>query len=221
MVFITNAINLIDGIDGLCSGLSFLALGGFLISFLREGMYLYCILIAGVMGVLIPYFYFNVFGDASKNRKIFMGDSGSLSLGFMLAFLFVKYAMNNPLVMPFRMSGLLLPYTLLIVPVFDVARMIIVRTLHHKPIFSADKNHIHHKLLRTGLNQHQALIVILVLALCFIVLNISLFFFTDITLIIAIDVVCYILFHQVLNQRLKAQGQDVFSMNPKEIRKEK
>ena len=99
--------------------------------------------------------------------------------------------------------------------------MIIVRTLHHKPIFSADKNHIHHKLLRTGLNQHQALIVILVLALCFIVLNISLFFFTDITLIIAIDVVCYILFHQVLNQRLKAQGQDVFSMNPKEIRKEK
>ena len=123
--------------------------------------------------------------------------------------------------MPFRMSGLLLPYTLLIVPVFDVARMIIVRTLHHKPIFSADKNHIHHKLLRTGLNQHQALIVILVLALCFIVLNISLFFFTDITLIIAIDVVCYILFHQVLNQRLKAQGQDVFSMNPKEIRKEK
>lgn len=221
MVFITNAINLIDGIDGLCSGLSFLALGGFLISFLREGMYLYCILIAGVMGVLIPYFYFNVFGDASKNRKIFMGDSGSLSLGFMLAFLFVKYAMNNPLVMPFRMSGLLLPYTLLIVPVFDVARMIIVRTLHHKPIFSADKNHIHHKLLRAGLNQHQALIVILVLALCFIVLNISLFFFTDITLIIAIDVVCYILFHQVLNQRLKAQGQDVFSMNPKEIRKEK
>ena len=81
MVFITNAINLIDGIDGLCSGLSFLALGGFLISFLREGMYLYCILIAGVMGVLIPYFYFNVFGDANKNRKIFMGDSGSLSLG--------------------------------------------------------------------------------------------------------------------------------------------
>ena len=186
MVFITNAINLIDGIDGLCSGLSFLALGVFLISFLREGMYLYCILIAGVMGVLIPYFYFNVFGDASKNRKIFMGDSGSLSLGFMLAFLFVKY-----------------------------------RTLHHKPIFSADKNHIHHKLLRAGLNQHQALIVILVLALCFIVLNISLFFFTDITLIIAIDVVCYILFHQVLNQRLKAQGQDVFSMTPKEIRKEK
>lgn len=216
MVFITNAVNLIDGIDGLCSGLAFLALGGFLISFMREGMYLYGILIAGMMGVLLPYFYFNVFGDPAKNRKIFMGDSGSLSLGFILAFLFVKYAMNNPMVMPFRMSGLLLPYTLLIVPVFDVARMILVRTLHRQPIFSADKNHIHHKLMRSGLTQHQALITILALAFCYIIINIALFFFVDITLIIVLDILIYILFHQVVNRRLKAKGKEVFAIEQRD-----
>lgn len=221
MVFITNAINLIDGIDGLCSGISLLALGGFLFSFLREGMYLYCILIAGVMGVLIPYSYFNIFGNPEKNRKIFMGDSGSLSLGFMLSFLFVKYAMDNPMVMPFRMSSLLLPYTLLSVPVFDVARMIIVRTWHHKPIFCADKNHIHHKLMRAGLNQHQTLIAILGLAFSYIILNTVLFHFVNITFIIVIDVLCYILFHQVVNMKLRSLGQEVFSLPTQETKKEK
>ena len=95
MVFIMNAINLIDGIDGLAASLSFLALGGFLMSFLREGMFVYCILIAGLMGVLLPYSYFNIFGKVERNRKIFMGDSGSLTLGFILSFLFVKFAMTR------------------------------------------------------------------------------------------------------------------------------
>ena len=69
MVFIMNAINMIDGIDGLCASLSFMALGGFLFSFWQEGLDLYCTLIAGMMGVLIAFFYYNVFGCADKNRK--------------------------------------------------------------------------------------------------------------------------------------------------------
>ena len=105
MVFIMNAINMIDGIDGLCASLSFMALGGFLFSFWREGLDLYCTLIAGMMGVLIAFFYYNVFGCADKNRKIFMGDSGSLTLGFILSFLFVKYASFNPLVAPSTSTG--------------------------------------------------------------------------------------------------------------------
>lgn len=213
VVYITNAINLIDGIDGLCSGLSFLALGGFLFCFTNEKLYVYSILIAGLMGVLLAYFYYNYFGDVEKNRKIFMGDSGSLSLGFILAFLSVKFAMNNPQVMPFRIDALFLPVTLLIIPVFDVTRMILVRSKHHKPIFLADKNHIHHKLIRAGMSQHQALWTIIALALGFFIVNDTLMLFLDITYILIIDIFLYIAFHYVVNHYLRRQGKPVFAEN--------
>jgi len=213
VVYITNAINLIDGIDGLCSGLSFLALGGFLFCFTNEKLYVYSILIAGLMGVLLAYFYYNYFGVVEKNRKIFMGDSGSLSLGFILAFLSVKFAMNNPQVMPFRIDALFLPVTLLIIPVFDVTRMILVRSKHHKPLFLADKNHIHHKLIRAGMSQHQALWTIIALALGFFIVNDTLMLFLDITYILIIDIFLYIAFHYVVNHYLRRQGKPVFAEN--------
>ena len=213
MVYIMNAINLIDGIDGLCSGLSFMALGGFLVCFTNEGIYTYSILIAGLMGVLTAYFFYNFYGNAEKNRKIFMGDSGSLSLGFILAFLFVKYAMNNPNVMPFRIDALFWPYTLLIVPVFDVTRMILVRFKHHTAIFSADKNHIHHKLMRMGLSQHQALGVIISLSLAFLLVNILLIQFLSITWIVVCDIAIYIAFHEVVNHLIHKKDLPVFAEN--------
>ena len=104
IVFVVNAMNLIDGIDGLCASISEVALAGFLYAFYEERLYVYCILIAGLMGVLIPYLYYNLFGDPNKNRKIFMGDSGSLTLGFILSFLSVKLSMDNSSVMPFNQS---------------------------------------------------------------------------------------------------------------------
>lgn len=206
MVFIMNAINLIDGIDGLAASLSFLALGGFLICFFREKMNIYCILIAGLMGVIVAYFYFNVFGKTEKSRKIFMGDSGSLTIGFILSFLFVKFAMYNPRVIAFHLDGLLLPYTLLIVPVFDVARVIFVRLHHRKPLFTADKNHIHHKFMKMGLTQHQTLIAIIALALMYIALNLLLFPIVHIDIIVGIDIVIYILVHQCINIAIKKKG---------------
>lgn len=211
LVFITNAINLIDGIDGLSSGLSFIALGGFFITFMREGLGLYGVLIAGLMGILIAFFYFNVFGKSEKNRKIFMGDSGSLTLGFILGFLFVKFAMDNPNVMPFRTNGLLLPYTLLIVPVFDVARVILARLKNRKPLFTADKNHIHHKLMRAGLTQHQTLTAIILLELFFCLANFSLYLAScGSTIIVAIDIAIYIAFHLTLDKFIEKKGKESF-----------
>lgn len=209
MVFITNSINLIDGIDGLAASLSFLALGGFLAAFYQEHMGAYCTLIAGLMGTLVPFFYYNMFGKVEQNRKMFMGDSGSLTLGFILSFLFVKFASYNPYVMPFHIDGLIVPYTLLIVPVFDVVRVILVRLRHHKPLFDADKNHIHHKLMRTGLSQHQTLAVIVTISLFYILLNLPLFQFIGITYIIVIDIICYILLHIVINKMIQKRHQEV------------
>ena len=213
IVFITNSINLIDGIDGLAAGLSFIALSGFLVCFMAEDVWLYGILIAGLMGVLVPFCYFNLFGDPEKNRKIFMGDSGSLTLGFILGFLAVKYSMDNPNVMFWRPDCLLLSYTFLIVPTFDVVRVSAIRFKHHTPAFKADKNHFHHKLLRAGLTQHQALIALLLLALFFIGLNLTLNGVLSSTLIVVCDIVAWVLVHQVVNAFIRKRGEQVFKFN--------
>jgi len=214
IVFIVNAVNLIDGIDGLCAGLCIIALAGYFIVFGLQNILTYCILIAGIIGVLTAYLYFNLFGKTENNRKIFMGDSGSLTLGFILAFLFVKYAMDNPHVMPYRKDGLLLSSTFLIIPVFDVVRLIFVRSYHRQPIFGADKNHVHHKLMRAGLSQHQALAAILLLAVGYIALNFSLGLVLSSTWVVVIDIVIFILFQLTVNVLIRKRGAQPFVLNP-------
>lgn len=216
IVFVSNAINLIDGIDGLSAGLSLIALTGYLLSFMRDpAMVAYCILIAGLIGVLIPFLYFNIFGKAEDNRKIFMGDSGSLSLGFILGFLFVKHTMDNPNAFAERPdNAMMLSCTLLLVPVLDVVRVSLVRLKHHVPMFQADKNHIHHKLMRAGLNQYWALAVILSLALFFIALNTVVWLaLKDLTVVIGVDVAVWLLFHWLLDRIIVRKGHLVYLPN--------
>ena len=205
IVFIDNAINLIDGIDGLAAGLSLLALAGFLAYFRYHGVYVYTytIIIAGMMGALVAFAYFNLFGKPERNTKIFMGDSGSLSLGFTLGFLAVKCTVDNNNIWPYRPEAIIVPLTLLIVPTADVVRVTLFRLRHHTPLFSADKNHIHHKLMRTGMNQHQALICILALAAWYVVMNSLLYMVLPITYIVLIDVVFYCLVNVGINMKLK------------------
>ena len=209
IVFINNAINLIDGIDGLSGGLSLISLSGFLYCFGREQVWTYCVLIAGLMGVLCAYLYFNIWGKVEKRRKLFMGDSGSLTLGFILGFLFVKFAMNSTAVMPYRGDSLMIAYTLLIVPCFDVVRVVLVRLRVGQPLFKADKRHIHHKLLRCGLSQHCALVTILLLQLLFVVVNFMLNGLVQVTCIVAIDIAMYTMFNLALDAIIKRKEAQV------------
>ncbi len=205
IVFIDNAINLIDGIDGLAASLSLLALTGFLVYFLYYGVYTntYCILIAGMMGALVAFLYFNLFGKPEQNKKIFMGDSGSLSLGFLLGFLSIKCAMYLPNTWPWRPEAIMVPLTLLFVPAADVVRVTLHRMRHCKPLFNADKNHIHHKLMRTGLSQRQTLLVILALSIFFIMMNCLMYRFIGPTLIIMTDIVLYCVVNACINLKTK------------------
>ncbi len=214
LVLLMNAMNLIDGIDGLSGTLSLLALGGFLVCFMQMRVLVYSMLIAGLMGVLVPYLYFNLFGDVAKNRKIFMGDSGSLTLGFILGVLLVKLAMGNPHTQPAIDGSLGLGLTFVLVPVLDVARVIVVRFGHRQGIFKADKNHIHHKLLRAGFTQHQALLIIDGLAVGFIIINTTLFHFScSVTLSAVVDIALYFLFHEYIDLLIRKRGNNVFSDN--------
>jgi UDP-N-acetylmuramyl pentapeptide phosphotransferase/UDP-N-acetylglucosamine-1-phosphate transferase len=141
-----------------------------------------------------------------------MGDSGSLTLGFILGFLCVKYSMDNPVVMYWRSDCMILAFTFVVVPVFDVARVSLVRIVHRMPVFKADKNHIHHKLMRAGLGQHGTLIVILILALVYIILNLQLSVLLSITWVVVVDVLVWLLFHQAVNMMVRKNGQQPFLM---------
>lgn len=206
-VFIDNAFNLIDGIDGLAATLAILALIGFIYCFSPYDLIAYEVMIAGLIGILVSYLRYNLWGNTEKGNKIFMGDSGSLTLGFILAFLFVKAIAVNPNVMPMSTRRVLIAYSLLIIPTYDVVRVVLHRLRWKKPIFDADKSHIHHKLMELGLSQHQALISILSLAIGYIVINLIMYDLVgiDLTIILLIDIATYTIFQICISKRLHVQ----------------
>lgn len=203
ILLIVNSINLIDGIDGLSSGLCILMLTIYAVLFyFINSTFIYCIGAMALVGSLLVFWCFNVFGKAERGTKTFMGDSGSLFLGYAVAYLSIKYAMNNNNVLPYRPYALLVSYTLLIVPTFDVIRVSVYRFLHHMPVFGADKNHIHHRVMAAGFTMHQALFIILGLFLLFCVLNAALYYVgVCFTWIVFIDVAVFLGFIQFMKHK--------------------
>lgn len=192
VIFITNAINLIDGIDGLASGLSSVALLvlGFL--FMEKGLWVYAMIAFSTFGVLIPFFYYNVFGSAERARKIFMGDTGSLTLGYILSFLAVKYSQNNLAFTSFTEGAFVIAFSTLIIPSFDVIRVVLVRIGNHKSPFEPDKNHIHHKFLAMGFTSRKAMISILLISCGFSAGNILLVPYVNNTILLALDIIVWV-----------------------------
>lgn len=95
VVYITNAINLIDGIDGLASGLSCIALSVLGIICMVEGDEIYAQLAFATLGVIVPFWFYNVFGNAKRGHKLFMGDTGSLILGYIISLLVIHLSRND------------------------------------------------------------------------------------------------------------------------------
>ena len=218
-VFIDNALNLIDGIDGLATSLSIIALLGFFYCFIPYDLIAYEVMIAGLLGVLVVYLYFNMYGKVEKGTKIFMGDSGSLTLGFFLAFLFVKAIAVNPNVMPMSPKRILIAYSLLIIPTFDVVRVVLHRIRNRKPIFDADKCHIHHKILAMGYNQHYTLFIIILLDIVFIGINVVLGKMNvGLTGILLIDIALYTMLHIGINQKINLKSREKVIQNKTEIK---
>lgn len=209
IVFIDNAINLIDGIDGLAASLAVIALLGFLAVFISESLWSYCIIIAGLLGVLVAFIRFNIFGKQGVN-KTFMGDTGSLTLGFILGTLFVKCSMVRINAEPSIVGGMPIACSFLIVPVFDVCRVIIIRFMHHRPVFMADKNHIHHKILRMGMSQHQVLCSVVAIALLFVFIDWLLEKYVDFTIVIIVDILVWVALQQMFDVFIRRNGKKIF-----------
>jgi UDP-GlcNAc:undecaprenyl-phosphate/decaprenyl-phosphate GlcNAc-1-phosphate transferase len=159
-IVIINGINLIDGIDGLASGVGIVASLVFGSWFLLSQEYAYAIISFSVIGALLAFFYFNVFG---KKNKIFMGDTGSLILGLFMAVLSVKFNEMNidESREYFVHASPTVAFGILIVPLFDTLRVFVLRLSKGQSPFRADRNHVHHKLLSMGYSHLKSTMFIL------------------------------------------------------------
>ncbi len=156
VVGLTNTVNLIDGLDGLAAGVSTIASVTILLVALQQNFWTVAVLTAALAGSALGFLQHN-FNPA----KIFMGDTGSMFLGYMLAAISilgtVKSAATIALIVPIVALGL---------PILDTAFAIIRRYMSGRPIFKPDKGHLHHRLLEMGLTQKQAVLLMYVMSGC-------------------------------------------------------
>ena len=176
MITIINSYNLIDGIDGLASVVGIVIMVIFTTIFYLTQEYFYALLAISLNSSLMAFLGFNI----SSNRKIFMGDTGSLIVGFIISILTLKFLALKPdsyIELPFLLENApLIAISILIVPLFDTARVFAIRLANKKSPFSPDRNHTHHVLIDYwGLSHKQASFIIgcfnLIFVMLFIVLG--------------------------------------------------
>lgn len=203
VVYIVNAINLIDGIDGLASGLSGIALIFYGVILAMAGEWMLSLLAWAQLGTLVPFFYYNVFGDPNKRKKIFMGDTGALTVGLLLSFIALSVTNLKDVHLADNYNNLVLAFSPLFIPVCDVVRVYFHRVRHHRNPFLPDKCHIHHKLLALGFNQRVALCTILLAATFFMIGNVLLSPYVSATWLLVGDMVVWVLANMAMTKAIR------------------
>lgn len=153
IIGITNAVNLSDGLDGLAAGISAITCGVIVVFALQSGNVIMSVFILALLGSLTSFLFFN-FNPA----KIFLGDCGSLFLGYTIASSSILCSMKSS-----ALVGLALPVLALGVPVFDTLFSMLRRFLERRSMFSPDRSHFHHKLIDLGLRQRHVVLLIYVM----------------------------------------------------------
>ena len=180
LVGLTNTVNLIDGLDGLAAGVSGLAATTILLVAMDQHFFLITILTAALAGAAFGFLFYN-----TNPARIFMGDSGSLFLGFMLAAISIVGVMKSAATI-----ALVVPVLALGIPILDTTFAILRRYLGGQPIFKPDKGHLHHRLLKLGFTQRQAVFLVYVISA---VLGLSAIALTEVCTQIAVMIVLVVL----------------------------
>ena len=175
MLTIINSYNLIDGIDGLASVVGMVIMVIYTTIFYLSEEYFFALLAITMNASLMAFLGFNL----SSDKKIFMGDTGSLIVGFVISILTLKFLALKPTdytELPFLLENApLIAISILIVPLFDTARVFAIRIANKKAPFSPDRNHTHHVLIDYwGLTHKQASFIIGCFNLLFVMLFIAL-----------------------------------------------
>jgi len=158
IVALTNSFNLIDGIDGLAGSIGILILGYLGWAFLAEGHIAYSVICISLVGALFAFLFYNWFPS-----KVFMGDTGSLSMGFVISSMvihFINLANDGGFTLPIE-SAVGVGMSLLILPIYDTLRVFTIRFVNGKNPLDPDRNHLHHGLLKLGYNHAQATLILL------------------------------------------------------------
>jgi UDP-N-acetylmuramyl pentapeptide phosphotransferase/UDP-N-acetylglucosamine-1-phosphate transferase len=169
LIILTNAYNLIDGVDGLAGSIG-------IVTFIFFGLWFYSIdnsvlsLVAmAFVGAILGFLFFNW-----QPSKIFMGDTGALMIGFLLSFMAIQFINSNyqlPTGHPSKFqASISTAVCVVIVPVFDTLRVIILRVRRMQSPFKADRNHLHHQLLNLKFTHAQTVLVLAGVNVCFILL---------------------------------------------------
>jgi len=151
-----NAMNLIDGLDGLAAGITVIASGALILVSFYLGNYVDILILAALAGSALGFLKFNFYP-----AKIFMGDAGSMLLGLVLASVALLGSQHKAA----TAVALLTPIAALAIPIGDVLIAVIRRVIRKQPIFKADMFHIHHRMLIIGLNQKQIVLFIYLVTL--------------------------------------------------------
>jgi UDP-N-acetylmuramyl pentapeptide phosphotransferase/UDP-N-acetylglucosamine-1-phosphate transferase len=165
IIVITNSINLIDGVDGLAGGIGLIISLSFALWFNYTGQSGFALMAFALSGALLGFLLFN-FNPA----KIFMGDAGSLTVGFLLSIFAIKFISINSPISNFEnkiLSAPAIAVSIFIVPLYDTLRVFIIRCIKRKSPFAADRNHIHHVLLKIGLNHKMVCFTLYAISILF------------------------------------------------------
>ena len=174
-ILIINAFNLIDGVDGLAGTIALMTCIAFCYVFYRYENMSLVVLCAAVIGALLPFLYLNF----SKHNKMFMGDTGSMILGFIIAVFAVKFINSSETTVGslYKTASPVMVLSFIFFPLLDTLRIFFLRlVVHRKSPFSADRNHLHHRFLSMGFTHVQTTLSIVGIN---VILILSAFFFRD------------------------------------------
>lgn len=200
IVTVINAVNILDGIDGLLSLYAILCMLCFGLCFYDSCNMVYCLITGSMVGGLIVFFCYSMFGKS----KIVMGTSGSMTLGFSLAYLALKFIIAEDTSSFSSQERMLICFSLLFVPCIDLVRVVGERILHGDFPFSADQRHLYHMLTKVGVFGRMTLLAMMSVILFFLLAN---FAFASLGLSLTwiglIDVLCYALLMAVLRYKVQ------------------
>jgi UDP-N-acetylmuramyl pentapeptide phosphotransferase/UDP-N-acetylglucosamine-1-phosphate transferase len=220
LVAVTNAYNLIDGIDGLAASTGIIASISFGTWFYLAGLTSYAVLCFALAGALIAFMRFNL---CNGRKKIFMGDAGSLNTGFILgiaAIVFIQTNLDKEIAYYVR-SAPAVAMGFMFLPIFDTVRVMFLRIFQRKSPFEADMQHIHHMLLRLGYSHISATILLSFFSIGFVVISLLLrdigvlwLLLILVVIAIAIYLVPFTLIVRRLKTNIKPKVENIIKKNP-------
>jgi UDP-N-acetylmuramyl pentapeptide phosphotransferase/UDP-N-acetylglucosamine-1-phosphate transferase len=198
VMFITNAIPMLDDVDGLASGMAMIAFSVLGALSLIADMPFLLMICSAMVGMLFPFFFRNVMGWRIGWRNIYLGDTGGLTIGYMLSFVVIALSRQGGYTLP---EGIIMVcFGTLLIPMFDVLRVAVMRTVNHRSVFSRDNNHIHHRLMMGGMGPFNVLITILLVSAFFIVLNVvGVWLDWNLSLLLVGNVACWLVLQVVIS----------------------